>query len=153
MGAKQAAIELRPNEREKLDFFVNEGGEEQAIKANIILYWSLGWPMARTARRLGVNEKTVKRVRELFKTLGLSMFIDGKAKGSDLQAMALKLMDSPDSLSIDKVALLTMAHLSQLTEDDGKLTNECLTLLYKCAEKKDKHQDVLSDALAEAMSQ
>ena len=82
----------------------------------------------------------------------MSMMSEGKAR-TDLQTLSAKLLDSPDDLDVSTVATLALAHLAQLRDSDGsgKLINECLALLFRCAEKKDKKADVLSEALAEAM--
>ena len=151
------ALELRPVERERLESFAKEGTARQSMAANIILYWAVGWSRAKTARQLGVNEKTVKRYRDLFKETGLKMMTAGKSK-TDLQTLAANLLNDPESLDVKGVAMLCAAHLSQLQPDNdvshqgqGKLINECLALLYRCAEKKDKGGDALSDAINKAM--
>ena len=150
-------LELRLEEKLSLEDYAKQGTERQSMVANIVLLWSRGYSMAKTARELAINEKTVKRYRELYKSSGLAIMTAGKAK-TDLQTMATNLLDNPESLDVKGVAMLCAAHLAQLQPDDspnnqgqGKLINECLALLYRCAEKKDKASDMLSDAIMDAM--
>ena len=152
MTNRKFGVELRPEERKALSEFAKRGTDRQIMAANIILQWAEGWPRAKSARELSINEKTVLRYRNLYRQLGLSFMTAGKAR-SDLQTLSANLLDEPEGLDIGTVASLTLAHLSSLRDSDGsgKLINECLALLFRCAEKKDKKADILSDALAEAM--
>ena len=150
---EKLGIDIRPVEKEALLEYTQTGSRRQKLAANIILRWGDGMSQARTARELNCTPVTVKRYRDQFKTKGMAALTEGRGR-SDLQSMANTLLDSPEALDNETLIRLTMAHISQIqSEGQGKLINECLSILQRCIDKKEKKNNIdsLGEALTEAM--
>ena len=152
-------IDIRREEQERLQEYLKNGNKKQQIAAKVILDWGNGASMSSTSRDLSIHRNTVKLWREAFKAKGMACMSEGKGR-SDLQTMATTLLDSPESLDNETLIRLTLAHVSQLQPDkspanqgQGKLINECLSILQRCIDKKEKRNNIdsLGEALTEAM--
>jgi hypothetical protein len=135
---------------------VETGSERQAMLGRVALQWSEGRPQRSCAAELGVDVKTLRRYRDLLQAQGIEALTAGKPR-TDLQTVASSLLAGDVNLDLDSIAQLCLGHLASLradeTADRSKAINDCIAMLYKCAEKKDSSGDKLGDALADAMKE
>ena len=153
-GNRRLALELSLKEKIRCQEMTEVGSERQKAIGMVALLWSEGVTQQESADRLSVNVKTLKRYRDIIKRDGIEAMTAGKPR-TDLQTVASNLLSGDVGLDLDSIAQLCLGHLASLradeTADRSKAINDCIAMLYKCAEKKDSSGDKLGDALADAM--
>ena len=151
---QRLALELTTKEKIRCQEMTEVGSERQKAIGAVALLWSEGVSQRESAERLEVNIKTLRRYRDIIQRDGIEAMTAGKPR-TDLQTVASNLLSGDVGLDLDSIAQLCLGHLASLradeTADRSKAINDCIAMLYKCAEKKDKTGDKLGDALADAM--
>ena len=154
VGRNRLALKVTSKERERVEELANSESRRERLLGEVALDWIRGETQANSAKRLGVVWQTIKAYRDAIKRDGIEAMGAGKPR-TDLQTVASSLLAGDVNLDLDSIAQLCLGHLASLradeTADRSKAINDCIAMLYKCAEKKDSSGDKLGDALADAM--